>query len=85
MEGRVTRLEVLAERTEQDLQEIKSDQKGALGLLAELRLDIAKLPTSGGLWGMIATVILVAVAMIAIFVGILTYLQGLPQPLASIF
>lgn len=68
MDERVIRLEVIAEQAERRTERI------------ELKLDaivdrLARLPTIAGLWGMVATVLAVAVAMIAAFIAILAYLQ----------
>ena len=41
----------------------------------EFRLQINALPTKATLWGMIATVVTVSLAMIAVFVSVLAYLQ----------
>jgi hypothetical protein len=45
-------------------------------LLTDIRVDLAKKPTVGGLWGMVATTLGIAIAMIGVFIGILTYLQA---------
>lgn len=49
-------------------------------LLNDIRVDLAKKPTVAGLWGMVAATLGVAVAMIGVFVGVLTYLQALHSP-----
>jgi hypothetical protein len=49
-------------------------------LLTDIRLDLAKKPTVAGLWGMVATTIGVAIAMIGAFIGVLTYLQAFHPP-----
>ena len=56
MNERVTRLEVEFEHVRKDLDEIKADQKAVLARLAQM-------PTVTGLWGMIATVIGVGIAI----------------------
>lgn len=68
MEARITRLEILAEQAEK-----RSDR-------TDTKLDtiidrLAHMPTVAGLWGMVATVIGVAVGMLAAFIAILAYLQ----------
>ena len=45
-------------------------------LLTDIRLELAKKPSVTALWGMIATTVGIAVALIAVFVGVLTYLQA---------
>jgi hypothetical protein len=59
MEDRVIRLE-------EDMREVRSDQKAIRDLLTDIRLELAKKPNTGALWGMIATVIGVALAISAI-------------------
>jgi hypothetical protein len=44
-------------------------------LLTDIRLELARKPSVTALWGMIATTVGIAAALIALFVGILTYLQ----------
>jgi len=78
MEQRLTRLEVLAEHTQEDVREIKNDQRTIRELLTDIRVEIARRPTTSGLWTMVATVAAVAFAVIAIFIGVLTYLQAMP-------
>lgn len=43
----------------------------------EMRVGFARLPSKTTLWGMIATVVGIAAALISVFVGVLTYLQTL--------
>jgi hypothetical protein len=43
-------------------------------------LDLAKKPSVTALWGMIATTVGIAVALIAVCVGVLTYLQAFHLP-----
>jgi hypothetical protein len=45
-------------------------------LLTDIRLGLAKKPSVTALWGMIATTVGIAAAMIGVFVGVLTYLNG---------
>ena len=80
MESRVSRLEATVEHIDRDLTEMKGDIKGIFGILTDIRVEIAKRPTTGGLWGMVATVLGVAIAMIGIFIGILAYLGKVPSP-----
>jgi hypothetical protein len=44
--------------------------------LTEIKIALSRLPTINGLWGMIATVIGMALTIPALIVGILTYLPG---------
>lgn len=70
---RLTRLETHFGYIRRDLDTIKSDQKAILERLAPL-------PTKGNLWIMVSTVGGIALALIGIFVAILTYLQSLSGP-----
>lgn len=72
MEGRVTRLEVEFEHVRRDLDEIKADQKGMRTDLTEIRIALAKLPTTDKLWVMVGTMSGVALAFVAIVVAIVT-------------
>jgi cytidylate kinase len=45
-------------------------------LLTDIRLELAKKPSTATLWGILATTVGIAAAMIGVFVGILTYLQA---------
>ncbi|MCM0021195.1 MAG: hypothetical protein NBV67_14465 [Tagaea sp.] len=67
MESRVTRLEVEFEHVRRDLDQMN----GKLDKLGE-RLSV--LPTKGDLWIMIGTVGGISLAIISIFVAVLTYL-----------
>lgn len=49
--------------------EAKIDRLG--DVLTDIRVELAKRPTTAGLWGMVATVIAVSLTMIAIVVAIL--------------
>lgn len=73
MEARVTRLETTIEFVRRDLDEIKADNKEILRLLP-------KLASKSSVWGALATGGGIAVAVVALFVGVLTYLQALPHP-----
>jgi hypothetical protein len=44
--------------------------------MGALRSDLRALPSKAALWGMIGTAIATAVALIAVFVGVLTYLPA---------
>ncbi|WP_299437592.1 hypothetical protein [uncultured Rhodospira sp.] len=68
MENRITRLEVEQEHVRRDLDEIK-------GLLKDIGLRLARMPTVGAMWGMVATVIGVALSMIGITVAVIAYLS----------
>lgn len=46
-------------------------------LLTDIRLELGRKPSVTALWGMIATTVWIAAAMIGVFVGVLTYLQAL--------
>lgn len=46
--------------------------------IADLRIDIAKVPTKTALFGYTSTVAALAVAVIGVFIGILAYLGQLP-------
>ena len=59
MEDRVIRLE-------EDMREVRSDQKAIRDLLTDIRIELAKKLNTGALWGMIATVIGVTLASSAI-------------------
>lgn len=67
---RVAKLETHFQYIRRDLDEIRDDQRKILD-------RTARLPTVGNLWTMIASVAGVAFAIIAIFVGVLTYLRDL--------
>jgi hypothetical protein len=45
-------------------------------LLTEIRIELARKPSTGALWGILATTVGISAALIALFVGILTYLQA---------
>ncbi len=80
MEGRVTRLEVEFEHVRRDLDEIKVDQKTLLQRIADIRIGLAQLPTSARLFGYTATVGALAVAVVAVFIGVLAYTGTIPKP-----
>lgn len=63
---RVVRLETHFEYIQRDLGDIKSNQKETLGKLSGLEVAMAKQPTVAGLWGMIATMLVVALAIAAL-------------------
>jgi len=69
---RVAKLETHFEYIRRDLDAIMKDQRAILD-------RTVRLPTVGNLWTMIATVAAIALAVIGIFVGILTYLQTAPS------
>ncbi|WP_428532838.1 hypothetical protein [Rhodopila sp.] len=43
-------------------------------LLTDIRLELAKKPSSNAIWGILATMAFIAFAIVAMFVGVLTYL-----------
>jgi cytochrome c-type biogenesis protein CcmH/NrfG len=45
-------------------------------LLTDIRVDLAKKPSSAAIWGILGTMAFVAFAIVAMFVGVLTYLQA---------
>lgn len=45
------------------------------GKIDAITITLVQLPTRSALWGMIATVIGISFAVVALFIGILTYLQ----------
>ena len=53
-------------RLEEDMREVRSDQKAIRDLLTDIRIELAKKPNTGAPWGMIATVIAAALAISAI-------------------
>jgi hypothetical protein len=75
MDVRVTRLETHMDNVRESLAEIKLELKGISQSQTDIKTTLAGLPTRGGLWGMVATVIATAIAVIGLFVGILTYLH----------
>lgn len=64
---RVVRLETHFEYIRKDLDEIKVGQKETLGKLSDLsaniKVEFAKRPTTTGLWGMLATLLALALAI----------------------
>ena len=49
-------------------------------LLTDIRIELAKKPSTATLWGILATTVGIAAAMIGVFVGVLTYLQAFHLP-----
>ena len=49
-------------------------------LLTDIRLELAKKPSSNAIWGMLGTMAFIAFAIVAMFVGVLTYLQAFRLP-----
>ena len=80
MEARMTRLEVEFEYVRKDLDEIKADNKTILSELGNMRAELANLPTRSQLHWSFATMAIIAFTIVALFVGVLTYLQRLPTP-----
>jgi hypothetical protein len=70
---RLDQFEKRADATDRRLDRIES-------LLTDIRLDLARKPSVAALWGMIATTVGIAAAMIGLFVGVLTYLQAFHLP-----
>lgn len=86
MEARVAVLEQIAMDNRDTFKEIKGDLRAIsiaqtdlkasfVSQTSDVREKIAGLPTRGSLWGMVATVIATSLAIIGLFVGILTYLH----------
>jgi hypothetical protein len=48
--------------------------------MVNIRSDLRTLPSKAALWGMIGTTVAIAVALIAVFVSVLTYLQAFHLP-----
>jgi hypothetical protein len=48
--------------------------------MGNIRSDLRALPSKAALWGMIGTTLGIAVALIAVFVSVLTYLQAFHVP-----
>ena len=93
MEQRVTRLEAHFEYIRDDLNEIKAEQRtfarqveakldAINALLNDIRVELAKRPTTGQFWGMIGIVGAIALATVAIIItgiiGGLGWLQTVP-------
>jgi hypothetical protein len=93
VEQRVTRLETHFEYIRDDLDEIKAEQRtfarqveakldAISALLNDIRVELAKRPTTGQFWGMIGIVAVIALATVAIIitgiVGGLAWLQAAP-------
>ena len=93
MEQRVTRLETHFEYIRDDLDEIKAEQRtfarqveakldAISALLNDIRVELAKRPTTGQFWGMIGIVAVIALVTVAIIitgiVGGLAWLQAAP-------
>jgi len=56
MQARVSRLE-------DDMRDVRSELKGIRDLLTEMRIELAKKPSSAALWGMVAIMLGVALAV----------------------
>ena len=69
MEERVARLETHFEYIRRDLDEIKEEQRETRVILSDIRTHLAKLPTTGNLWSMIASVVATALAIIGIVIA----------------
>jgi hypothetical protein len=93
VEQRVTRLETHFEYIRDDLDEIKAEQRtfarqveakldAISALLNDIRVELAKRPTTGQFWGMIGIVAVIALVTVAIIitgiVGGLAWLQAAP-------
>jgi len=74
MDGRVTRLEVEFEHVRRDLDQMNGKLDGLGARIETLVGNTGKLPTKGDLWIMIGTVGGISLAVIGIFVAVLTYL-----------
>jgi hypothetical protein len=80
---RVTRLEVEFEYVRRDLDEIKTDMKDLLKVqgeirqeMGEIRGELAKRPTTAQFWGLIASVAVIALSVVILIVGGMSYLKG---------
>ena len=71
----LTRLETHFIYIEKAMDEIRGDNKAVIADLSEMRVSLSKLPTTGNLWTMVSTVVGVALAIIAIFIGVLSLQQ----------
>lgn len=92
-ENRLFRLEVEFKHFRNELDEIKAGQKAIIDILTTLRVELAdlraemtdlqgkisKLPTSQTLFFNTFTVGLFSVAVVGVFIGVLTYLGALPK------
>jgi hypothetical protein len=73
---RVTRLEVEFEHVRRDLDEIKTDMKDLLKVQGEIRSELVKRPTTAQFWGLIASVAVIALSVVILIVGGMSYLKG---------
>lgn len=49
-------------------------------LLTDIRIELANKPSTTAIWGILGTMAFIAFAIIAMFLGILTYLQAFHLP-----
>ena len=80
MDARVAVLEQIAKDNRDTFREIKGDLKEIHSDQTQIKVDLGKVATKGTVWGALGTGAGIAVAIVALFVGILTYLQALPRP-----
>ena len=77
---RLAAFEKRAEAADARMQHVESLLTDIRMETVNIRGDIRTLPSKAALWGMIGTTIAIAVALIAVFVGVLTYLQAFRIP-----
>ena len=77
MEARIAVLEEIARSTKDVLGEIKLDLRDIKKDGRETRDQVLTLPTRGSLWTMVGVMVGVSVAILALVIGILTWVQGL--------
>ena len=77
---RLAAFEKRAEAADARMQHVESLLTDIRMEMLNIRGDIRTLPSKAALWGMIGTTIAIAVALIAVFVGVLTYLQAFRIP-----
>ena len=77
---RLAAFEKRAEAADARMQHVESLLTDIRMEMVNIRGDIRTLPSKAALWGMIGTTIAIAVALIAVFVGVLTYLQAFRIP-----
>jgi anti-sigma factor RsiW len=63
MTERLARLEAQYAHVDKTLDEIKAEQRDQRQILGDIRDRLARMPTVNGLWGMIATVLAIGIAI----------------------
>ena len=56
-------MEIRVPRLEEDVRDVRSELKGIRDLQTEILVELAKKPGTGALWGMVATVLGVGLAI----------------------